>query len=79
MLFWTYKGRLEPLQTRIKKNKRGLGAEKGNEKVVKAPKIETQKEHVSICLYPSVELFQFLYQNYLKSSGLYVYICILFG
>ena len=38
---------MEPLETQVKKNKRGLGAEKPKQKMVKVPKAEKPHEHVS--------------------------------
>lgn len=41
-------GRLEPVQTHIKKDKRGLGAEKTKQKMEKIPNTEKQNEHENL-------------------------------
>ena len=63
---------MEPLQTQVKKNKHGLGAEKPKQKIVKVPRTEKPNEQVSFWWLmlkdPVHETFCLLSQNYLISG-----------
>lgn len=56
MILWCKQGRLEPIQTYVKNNKRGLGAEKVKKKTpkpVETPDAQCKNDNVSFLDYVS--------------------------